>query len=87
MKNNIPIRELLCSSLKKTVLIMRVAIFLLILGNMQAHAYSVIDRKIKLAPEYLAYKSDVNALIPQQQVVTVPLLTVRPENLCLGLML
>lgn len=45
MKKNKPFRELFYCSLKKTLLIMRIAIFLLILGMLQANAIDAFSQK------------------------------------------
>jgi len=49
MKKNNPLRELFYRSLKKTLKIMRVATFLLILGIMQAYAVDTYSQKTKLS--------------------------------------
>ena len=71
MKKDEPSGELIYYSLKKTMLIMGIAIVLLITGILQAHArydyvkYPIIDRKIILSPEYLTEVSQ-----PQQNKIT-----------------
>jgi TonB-dependent starch-binding outer membrane protein SusC len=52
MKKNKPFRELLQSSLKKTLLIMRIATVLLILGILQAHAADAYSQKTRLSLKF-----------------------------------
>ena len=49
MKKNKPFRELFYHSLKKTLKIMRNAIFLLILGVLQAHAIDTYSQMTRLS--------------------------------------
>jgi len=49
MKKNEPFRELLYHSLKKTLLIMRIAIILLLVGFLQTHANNAYSQKTKLS--------------------------------------
>ena len=49
MKKNEPIQELFCRSLKKTLLIMRIAYFFLILGILHAHATDAYSQKTRLS--------------------------------------
>ncbi len=49
MKKNKPFRELFYRSLKKTLLIMRIATFLLILGILQAYAVDTYSQKTRLS--------------------------------------
>jgi TonB-dependent starch-binding outer membrane protein SusC len=49
MKKNKPFGELFCSSLKKTLLIMRIAVILMILGILQARANEAYSQKTKLS--------------------------------------
>ena len=54
MKKDKPLRELLNNSLKRLLLILRVAVTFLILGILQANAVDAPkDRKIILAPDNL----------------------------------
>ena len=74
MKKNKPIGELFYRSLKKTLLIMRIAIFLLLPGILEAHAiddvkYTIIDHKIIPGPDFLAYEGDAVKNL-QQLIVT-----------------
>ena len=49
MKKNKPFRELFYHSLKKTLLIMRIAVILMILGILQARANDAYSQKTKLS--------------------------------------
>ncbi|MGV8091967.1 MAG: TonB-dependent receptor [Mangrovibacterium sp.] len=49
MKKNEPLRELLCHSLKKTLLIMRIAVVLLLFGFLQIHANNAYSQKTRLS--------------------------------------
>ena len=49
MKKNKPFGESFYRSLKKTFLIMRIAIILMILGILQAHATDVYSQKTRLS--------------------------------------
>ena len=49
MKKNKPFGELFYRSLKKTLLIMRIAVILLILGILQAHAIDAYSQKTRLS--------------------------------------
>ena len=53
MKKNEPIRELLCHSLKKILLIMRIAVILLLFGFLQTRANSAYSQKIRLSINFL----------------------------------
>jgi len=52
MKKDKPFRNLFYCSLKKTLLIMRIAIFLLILGILQAHAVDAYSQKTRLSLDF-----------------------------------
>ncbi len=52
MKKNQPFRELTPSSLKKTLLIMRIAAFLMILGMLQAYAVESYSQKTKISLDF-----------------------------------
>jgi TonB-linked SusC/RagA family outer membrane protein len=52
MKKTKPIRELFCLSLKKPLQIMRITIFLMILGIMEVHAIDAYSQKTKLSLNY-----------------------------------
>jgi TonB-linked SusC/RagA family outer membrane protein len=52
MKKNKPFGELFYRSLKKTLKIMRISIFLLILGILQAHATDVYSQKTKFSLDF-----------------------------------
>jgi TonB-dependent starch-binding outer membrane protein SusC len=52
MKKNKPFRELFCSSLKKTLLTMRIAIILMILGILQARANDAYSQKTRLSIDF-----------------------------------
>jgi TonB-linked SusC/RagA family outer membrane protein len=52
MKKNKPFRELFLHSLKKTLLIMRIATILLILGVLQAHAVDAYSQKTRLSVNF-----------------------------------
>ncbi len=52
MKKNKPFGELFCSSLKKTLLIMRIAAILMILGILQARASEAYSQKTKLSVNF-----------------------------------
>jgi len=57
MKKNKSVGEMLIHSLKKTLPLMRIAVIVLLAGIQQTQAndaYSIIDRKIILAPSYLS---------------------------------
>lgn len=49
MKKNEPLRELFCHSLKKTLLIMRIAVILLLVGFLQTRANNAYSQKTKLS--------------------------------------
>lgn len=53
MKKKQPLREFIPPSLKKTLLIMRIAAFLMILGFLQAYAVETYSQKTKLSLDYL----------------------------------
>jgi TonB-linked SusC/RagA family outer membrane protein len=52
MKKNKPFGELFCSSLKKTLLIMRIAVILMILGILQARASDAYSQKTRLSVNF-----------------------------------
>jgi len=52
MKKNKPFGELFCHSLKKTLLTMRIAIVLMILGILQAHANDAYSQKTRLSVNF-----------------------------------
>jgi hypothetical protein len=52
MKKNKPIREYLCHSLKKTLLIMRIAVILLLVGFLQTRANDAYSQKTKLSIDF-----------------------------------
>jgi hypothetical protein len=52
MKKNKPFGELFYRSLKKTLQIMRISIFLMILGILQAHATDAYSQKTRLSLDF-----------------------------------
>ena len=52
MKKNEPLRELLCHSLKKILLIMRIAVILLLFGFLQTRADSAFSQKTKFSVNF-----------------------------------
>ena len=82
MKKNKPFRELIHRSLKKTLLVMRIAVILLIPGILQTYAnnassdktnvkQTISDRKIILAPDYLTKETDATLFLQQKKITGI----------------